>query len=90
MHVAGFVTANPGVEPSMAQRRKLNQTISDLKVPAVFLEPNVLRASSGLVAMAHENDVQVCTIYGDTFDDRVTTYIDLMKFDADSLARCLG
>mgnify|MGYP002652734591 CR=1 FL=1 len=36
MHVAGFVTANPGVEPSMAQRRKLNQTISDLKVPAVF------------------------------------------------------
>ena len=90
MHVAGFVTANPGVEPSMAQRRKLNQTISDLKVPAVFLEPNVLRASSVLVAMAHENDVQVCTIYGDTFDDRVTTYIDLMKFDADSLARCLG
>lgn len=90
MHVAGFVTANPGVEPSMAQRRKLNQTIADLKVPAVFLEPNVLRGSSVLAAIATENGVQVCPIYGDTFDDRVTNYIDLMKFDADSLAKCLG
>ena len=90
MHIAGFVTANPGVEPSMAQRRKLNQTIADLKVPAVFLEPNVLRGSSVLAAIAAENSVTVCPIYGDTFDDHVTNYIDLMRFDADSLAKCLG
>ena len=43
-----------------------------------------------LAAIAAENGVQVCPIYGDTFDDRVTNYIDLMKFDADSLAKCLG
>jgi len=90
MHIAGFVTADPGVEPSMAQRRKLNQTIADLKVPAVFLEPNVLRGSSVLAAIAAENSVTVCPIYGDTFDDHVTNYIDLMRFDADSLAKCLG
>lgn len=90
MHVAGFVTANPGVEPSMAQRRKLSQIIAGLNVPAVFLEPNVVRSSSVLAAIATENGVQVCPIYGDTFDDRITNYIDLMTFDADSLAKCLG
>lgn len=90
MHVAGFVTANPGVEPSMAQRRKLSRTIADLHVPAVFLEPTVLRGSSVLAAIAAENGVRVCPIYADTFDEKVTTYVDLMRFDADSLAECLG
>ncbi|MSS46499.1 anchored repeat ABC transporter, substrate-binding protein [Cutibacterium sp. WCA-380-WT-3A] len=90
IQIAGFISSNPGVEPSMAQRRKLDQTIADLKVPAVFLEPTVLRDSSVLAAIAAEHSVKVCPIYGDTFDNRVTTYIDLMKFDADSLAACLG
>lgn len=90
MQVAGFVTANPGVEPSLAARRKLSRTITDLHVPAVFLEPTVLRSSSVLAAVAADNGVRVCPIYADTFDERVTTYIDLMRFDADSLARCLS
>jgi anchored repeat ABC transporter substrate-binding protein len=88
--IAGFVTPNPAVEPSLADRRKLTRTIRDLRVPAVFLEPNLAARSSTLDQVAREQDVAVCPIYGDTLDDRVTSYVELIRFNADSLRRCLS
>jgi anchored repeat ABC transporter substrate-binding protein len=87
--VAGFVTPNPAVEPSLADRRRLTETLRNLHVRAVFLEPNLRARSSTLVEVARENDVRVCDIYGDAFDDRVTTYVAMMRFNADSLHHCL-
>lgn len=88
--IAGFVTPNPAVEPSLADRRKLTRTIRDLRVPAVFLEPNLAARSSTLEEVAREQGVEVCPIYGDTLDDRVTSYVELMRFNAESLRRCLS
>ncbi|PJJ55683.1 anchored repeat ABC transporter, substrate-binding protein [Compostimonas suwonensis] len=88
--VAGFVTPNPATEPSLADRKRLAETIANLGVPAVFLEPNLAQRSSALTEVAREQGVAVCTIYGDAFDRDVPTYIDMMRFNADSLARCLG
>jgi anchored repeat ABC transporter substrate-binding protein len=90
VQIAGFVTPNPAVEPSLAERRKLTQTIRNLAVPAVFLEPNLAARSSTLTEVAEDEGVEVCPIYGDTFDDRVTTYVELMRFNADTLRRCLS
>ncbi len=90
VQIAGFVTPNPAVEPSLAERRKLTQTIRNLAVPAVFLEPNLAARSSTLTEVAEDEGVEVCPIYGDTFDDRVTTYVELMTFNAESLRRCLS
>ncbi|GAA3927290.1 anchored repeat ABC transporter, substrate-binding protein [Actinoplanes auranticolor] len=87
--VAGFVTPNPAVEPSLADRRRLTETLRNLHVRAVFLEPNLRARSSTLVEVARENDVRVCDIYGDAFDDRVTSYVAMMRFNADSLHHCL-
>jgi anchored repeat ABC transporter substrate-binding protein len=87
--VAGFVTPNPAVEPSVADRRKLTETLRNLRIRAVFLEPNLRARSSTLVEVAREQDVRVCDIYGDAFDDTVGTYLDMMRFNADSLHRCL-
>jgi anchored repeat ABC transporter substrate-binding protein len=87
--VAGFVTPNPATEPSVADRVKLTRTIRDLGVRAVFLEPNLVARSSTLTEVAREQDVQVCTLYGDAFDDAVTTYVRMMRFNADSLKSCL-
>lgn len=89
MTVAGFVTPNPAAEPSLADRRKLASTIDDLDVPAVFLEPNLRARSSTLTEVAKERGVQVCPIYSDAFDDQVDSYIDMMRFNADSLVQCL-
>jgi anchored repeat ABC transporter substrate-binding protein len=88
--VAGFVTPNPAVEPSLADRVKLTETIRNLHVRAVFLEPNLRARSSTLVEVAKEQDVRVCPIYGDAFDDTVDTYVRMMRFNADSIKDCLS
>jgi anchored repeat ABC transporter substrate-binding protein len=90
LEVAGFVTPNPATEPSLADRRKLTGTIRNLKVPAVFLEPTLAGRSSTLAEVAGEQGVRICSIYGDTLDDTVTTYVQMMRFNADSLQECLG
>lgn len=90
LQVAGFVTPNPAVEESLAQRRKLSETIRTLHVPAVFLEPNLAARASTLTEVAAEQGVQVCPLYGDTLDAQVASYIDLMRFNAQSLRRCLA
>jgi anchored repeat ABC transporter substrate-binding protein len=87
--VAGFVTPNPAVEPSLGDRRRLTETLRNLRIKAVFLEPNLRARSSTLVEVAKQEGVAVCDIYGDAFDDRVTSYVAMMRFNADSLRRCL-
>lgn len=88
--ISGFVTPNPAIEPSLAERKRLTETIRNLDVPAVFLEPNLASRSSTLVEVAKEQSIQVCPIYGDAFSETVTTYIDMMRFNAESLRDCLG
>ena len=68
----------------------LARTIRDLGVPAVFLEPTVARESSVLQQVADDAGVAVCTIYSDSLDAQVTSYVALMRFNAAELARCLG
>ncbi len=87
--IAGFASQNPAVEPSLADRRKLSETLQTLQVPAVFLEPNHIGRSNVLTEVAAERGIRVCPIYGDAFDDQVHTYIELMTANADSLAACL-
>lgn len=90
LQVAGFVTPNPATEPSLADRRKLVETIRTLDVPAVFLEPNLVTRNSVLSQVASEEGVRVCPIYGDTFDDQVTDYVQMLRFNADSIRKCLS
>jgi len=90
LKVAGFVAPNPASEPSLADRRKLAATIKDLHIKAVFLEPNLARTRSTLKVVASEAGVKVCPLYGDTLDNQAPTYQAMMRFNANSLARCLG
>lgn len=90
LKVAGFVAPNPASEPSLADRRKLAVTIKDLHIKAVFLEPNLARTRSTLKVVASEAGVKVCPLYGDTLDNQAPTYQAMMRFNANSLARCLG
>lgn len=90
LRVAGFVTPNPATEPSLIERRRLGETIENLHVPAVFLEPNLAQRSSTLNEIAKEKGVRVCPILGDSFIPEANTYIKLMRFNAHSLVDCLG
>jgi ABC-type Zn uptake system ZnuABC Zn-binding protein ZnuA len=90
MTVAGFVVPNPAQEPSVEQVRKLSDTIRNLHAPAVFTEPNLAQRASVLIQVARDQGVQVCSLYGDAFDDHARTYADMMRHNADELKRCLG
>lgn len=88
--VVGFVVPHPGQEPSAAQIKRLGDVIDRLTVPAVFVEPSLAARSRVLQRVASDRDVMVCTLYGDAFDDRIRTYIAMMRYNADELLRCLG
>lgn len=89
LSIAGFVTPNPSVEASTRDLIALTHTLENLRVPAVFLEPNLARRSNTLTETAQRLKIHVCRIYGDSFDEEVSTYTDMMRYNADSLHRCL-
>ncbi|WP_410643265.1 anchored repeat ABC transporter, substrate-binding protein [Amycolatopsis sp. lyj-346] len=90
MTVAGFVVPNPAQEPSADQVRKLTETIRNLKVPAVFAEPNLKQRATVLTQIAGDLNVRVCQLYGDSFDATTRNYLAMMRHNADELHRCLG
>jgi anchored repeat ABC transporter substrate-binding protein len=90
MTVAGFVVPNPAQEPSVQDIRKLTETIRNLRVPAVFMEPNLVQRASVLTQVAKDQNVKVCMLYGDAFDEKAPTYLDMMRHNADELLKCLG
>lgn len=90
LDIAGFVTPNPAIEPSPRDVIALRRTLENLQLPAVFVEPTQ-QASADVIREAAESlGIAVCPIYGDTLDDTVPTYLDLLRFNAHSLNRCLG
>ncbi|PZG01755.1 anchored repeat ABC transporter, substrate-binding protein [Micromonospora deserti] len=90
MTIAGFVVPNPAQEPSAAQVTKLSETVRNLQVPAVFIEPNLAARASVLRRVATDQGVDICLVYGDAFDANAKTYVAMMRHNADELLRCLG
>ncbi len=88
--VAAVVSVSPGQEPSAADIAELQETIEEADIGAVFEEPQLGPESSVLQQAADDLGVEVCTLYSDALDNDVPTYIDMMRFNADELARCLG
>jgi ABC-type Zn uptake system ZnuABC Zn-binding protein ZnuA len=69
---------------------RIKNTIRERDVLAVFVQPYTSPESDMLRRAGEETGVSVCTLYSDSLDDRVKSYIDLIRFDADELYRCLG
>jgi ABC-type Zn uptake system ZnuABC Zn-binding protein ZnuA len=88
LEMVGFVVASAGSEPSAQDVSHLTQAIRDQQVPAVFTEPQF--SARILELAADDAGVQVCTLYSDAFSQDVHSYVDLMRFNARELARCLG
>jgi anchored repeat ABC transporter substrate-binding protein len=88
--VAGFVVPNPAQEPSAEQVAKLTETIRNLRVPAVFMEPNLAARAAVLAQVARDQGVRVCKLYGDGFDDAARNYVAMMRHNATELRTCLG
>ena len=94
LRIAGFVTPNPSVEPSPRDVIAFTRTLENLRVPAVFLEPQVAGASSVLTETAAQLGIEVCPIRGDTLDPPgagpAGTYVRLVEENAASISKCLS
>jgi ABC-type Zn uptake system ZnuABC Zn-binding protein ZnuA len=86
----GAVAESPGKEPSPNEVAQLTAAIKEQKIPAVFSEPQIGGESRILEQAAADAGVQVCTLYSDSLDDKVSSYIEMMRFNANELGRCLG
>jgi len=90
LEVVEFVAESPGGDPSPEDIAEIAAVLQGQGVPAVFAEPQVHEEGAILEQAADDAGVEVCVLYSDSLDDTVTSYIELMRFNADELARCLG
>ena len=88
LQIVGFVVESPGKEPTAQEVADLTKAIGDEDVPAVFTEPQF--SSRILDLAADDAGIEVCSLYSDAFTDEVKSYVDLLRFNARELARCLG
>jgi ABC-type Zn uptake system ZnuABC Zn-binding protein ZnuA len=88
--ITAFVSEGPGSDTSPDDIRAIVEAVEDAGVPAVFSEPQTSGESEVLEQVAEDTGAEVCTLYSDAFDDEIDTYIEMMRFNADELARCLG
>jgi ABC-type Zn uptake system ZnuABC Zn-binding protein ZnuA len=90
LEIVAVVVGSPGQETTPADIADLATAIEDQEVPAVFAEPQIDVEGRILEQAAKDAGVQVCRLYSDSLDDKVTSYIEMMRFNAEEIARCLG
>ncbi|MCH7809475.1 MAG: zinc ABC transporter substrate-binding protein, partial [Chloroflexi bacterium] len=88
--VAGFVVPGPGQDASPDDISGIITTIEDFDIPAVFTEPQTSVETRVLEQIASDVGAEVCALYSGALDDTVRSYVELLRFDAEELARCLG
>lgn len=86
--VIGVVLNNPEVEISAQEVIELQRIIEESGVRVIFAEPQF--NSELLSLFVTENDVVIGELLTDAFAGGVTTYLDLMRFNRDSLVQHLG
>ncbi len=90
LEVTEFVAEAPGGDPSPEDIAGIAAVLEGQDVPAVFAEPQAHEEGQILEQAAADAGVELCVLYSDSLDNNVTTYVEMMRFNADELARCLG
>jgi manganese/iron transport system substrate-binding protein len=86
--VIGVVLRNPQAEVSAGELAELELIIEREGVPVIFVEPQF--NTDVLDVIASEQDVVVGELLTDSFAGRVDSYIDLLRYNRDSLVEHLG
>lgn len=87
--VVATVRRNPAVEATLADRKKLLQAIKTGNIPAVFVDPQPTADSDLLRAVAATAEVPACVLYDQVLDDTVTSYIQLLEHNSETVTSCL-
>ena len=85
---ASVLPASPSQQASAAAVAEIIEIVDEHGVGAVYREPQF--AADALEAIAEEAGVDVLVLYSGAFTEEVNTYVDLMRFNAQSLVEGLG
>lgn len=88
LKIVGVVLQNPGSEPSAADMATLARTLKEENVRTVFTEVGFDPRVMALIA--RDAGAQVRTLYSDALDEKVPTYMDMMRFNARQIVEGLG
>jgi zinc/manganese transport system substrate-binding protein/manganese/iron transport system substrate-binding protein len=86
--VVGVVIHNPEVEVSAQEVVALQGIIDEHDVHVIFAEPQF--NTDVLDIFVDANDVEIGELLSDSFGDRVDSYVDLMRYNRDSLVHHLA
>lgn len=86
--VVGVVIQNPQVDISAGEVVELLRVIEEHDVPVIFAEPQF--NTSVLDAIAAEADIEIGMLLSDSFGGEVDTYLEMMRFNRDSIVRYLA
>ncbi len=86
--IVGVVIQNTEIEISAQEVVELQGIIADRDVPVIFAEPQFNTGILGIFVDA--SDVEVGELLTDAFSGRVDSYVELMRFNRDSLVYHLG
>jgi len=86
--VIGVVLKNPEAEISAREVVELQDIIADSDVPVIFTEPQF--NTEILDIFVQVSDVEIGELLTDAFADRVGAYVELMRYNRDSLVRHLS
>ena len=84
------LSPSPDHEPTAEDVDRIKNRIRERDVLAVFVQPYGGPATEMLRDAGEESGVPACTLYTDSLDDKVTSFIEVIRFNADEIARCLG
>jgi zinc/manganese transport system substrate-binding protein/manganese/iron transport system substrate-binding protein len=87
LDLVGFVVRAPGREPSAREVRELGETIKRENVRTVFKEPQL--NARVLDRAARDAGVDVAVLYSDALSKAVASYTEMMRANADAVARGL-
>jgi len=86
--VVGVVIDNPEVEISAQEVVELQRVIEEHDIDVIFAEPQF--NTDVLAIFVTESGVEIGELLTDSFAGRVDSYIDMMRYNRDSLASALG
>ena len=86
--IVGVVIQNPEVEISAQEVVELQGILTEYGIPAIFAEPQF--NTEILDTIIGGEDIAIGTLLTDTFTEETTTYVDLMRFNRDSIVEYLG
>jgi ABC-type Zn uptake system ZnuABC Zn-binding protein ZnuA len=84
LDLAGFVVRAPGREPSAREIKELGDAIREQSVKTVFKEPQL--SAKVLERAADDAGVKVDVLYSDALTKEISSYVAMMRRNADTVA----